>query len=104
MHVQVFVGVDGEAFMNDMINTGRGDVDGDYTQAEPNTHFGQHGYDIGAEPLFPIDGMPTNDGMMAATLATTLAGCFPEAKRISQRMGSYTAAEDKVLCEAWLEI
>jgi hypothetical protein len=40
MHVQVFVGVDGEAFMNDMINTGRGDDDGDYTQAEPNTHFG----------------------------------------------------------------
>jgi hypothetical protein len=37
-------------------------------------------------------------------LAATLAGCFPEAKRISQRTASYTPAEDKVLCEAWLEI
>jgi hypothetical protein len=48
--------------------------------------------------------MPTEDGMMAATLATTLVGCFPKGKRISQRTASYTLAEDKVLCEAWLEI
>jgi hypothetical protein len=42
--------------------------------------------------------------MMAATLAAKLAGCFPEVKRTSQRMASYTPAEDKVLWEAWLEI
>jgi hypothetical protein len=42
--------------------------------------------------------------MTAAALATTLVGCFPEVKRISQRMAVYTPAEDKVLCEAWLEI
>jgi hypothetical protein len=31
MHVQVFMGVDDEAIMNDMINTGRRDDEGDYT-------------------------------------------------------------------------
>jgi hypothetical protein len=48
--------------------------------------------------------MPTQEGMTAAALAATLAGCFPKVKRISQRTASYTPAEDKVLCEAWLEI
>jgi hypothetical protein len=48
--------------------------------------------------------MPTEDGMTAAALATTLAMCFPKSKRISQRTASYTSAEDKVLCKAWLEI
>jgi hypothetical protein len=42
--------------------------------------------------------------MTAVALATTLAGCFPIVKRISQRTASYTPVEDKVLCEAWLEI
>jgi hypothetical protein len=42
--------------------------------------------------------------MTAAALAATLVGCFPEVKRISQRTASYMPAEDKVLCEAWLEI
>jgi hypothetical protein len=42
--------------------------------------------------------------MTATALAATLAGCFPEVKRISQRMASYTPTEDKVLCEVWLEI
>jgi hypothetical protein len=55
MHVQVFMVVDGEAIMNDMINTGCGDDEGDYTQAEPDTQPGQHDYDIGAEPLFPTN-------------------------------------------------
>jgi hypothetical protein len=32
MHVQAFMGVDGEAIMNDMINN-----KDDYTQAEPDT-------------------------------------------------------------------
>jgi hypothetical protein len=41
--------------------------------------------------------------MTTTTLATTLSSCFPEGKRISQRTASYTPAEDKVLCEAWLE-
>jgi hypothetical protein len=83
--------VNGEAIMNDMIND-----DNDYTQAE--------GYDIDAEQLFSPNGMPTQERMMAAVLAATLAGCFPEVKRISQRTTSYMPAEDKVLCEAWLEI
>jgi hypothetical protein len=104
MHVHVFMGVDGEAIMNDMINTGRGDDEGDYTQAKPDTQPGQHGYDIGVEPLFPTNGMPTEAGMSAAALAATLGGCFPEGKRINQRTASYTPAEDKVHCEAWLEI
>jgi hypothetical protein len=48
--------------------------------------------------------MPTEDGMTSMTLAATLVGCFPEGKRISQRTAGYTPAEDKVLCEALLEI
>jgi hypothetical protein len=48
--------------------------------------------------------MSKEEGMTAATLATTLASCFPEDKRISQRTASYTLAEDKVVCKAWLEI
>jgi hypothetical protein len=31
MHMQVFMRVNGEAIMNDMINTGYGDDEGDYT-------------------------------------------------------------------------
>jgi hypothetical protein len=42
MRVQAFMGVDGEAIMNDMIN----DED-DYTQVEPGTQA--EGYDIDAE-------------------------------------------------------
>jgi hypothetical protein len=95
MRVQAFMGVDVEAIMNDMINN-------DYTQAEPDTQA--EGYDIDAEQLFPPNGMPTQEGMTAAALAATLVGCFLEVKRISQRTASYTTAEDKVLCEAWLEI
>jgi hypothetical protein len=34
MHVQDFMGNDGEAIMHDMINKGREDDEGDYTQAE----------------------------------------------------------------------
>jgi hypothetical protein len=95
--VQDFMGVDGEAIMNVMIN----DED-DYMQAKPDTQA--EGYDINAEQLFPSNGMPTQEGMTAVALATTLAGCFPEAKRISQRTASYTPVADKVLCKAWLEI
>jgi hypothetical protein len=46
----------------------------------------------------------TEDGMTAVALAMTLSGCFPEGKRISQRTVSYTPVEDRVFCEAWLEI
>jgi hypothetical protein len=63
-----------------------------------------HAYDTHDEPLFPTNGMPMEDGITAAALATTNAWCFPEAKRISQRTASYTPAEDKAFCEAWLEI
>jgi hypothetical protein len=48
--------------------------------------------------------MPMQEGMTAGTLDATLAGYFSKVKRISQRTASYTLAEDKVLCEAWLEI
>jgi hypothetical protein len=97
MRMQTFMGAEGEAIMNDMIN----DQD-DYTQAEPDTQA--EGYDINAEQLFPPNGMPTQEGMTATALAATLVGCFPEVKRISQWTASYTPAEDKVLCEAWLEL
>jgi hypothetical protein len=103
MHVQAFMGAEGEAIMNDMIN----DQD-DYTQDEPETQAEPdtqaEGYDIDAEQLFPPNGMPTREGMTAVALAATLAKCIPKVKRISQRTASYTPAEDKVLCEAWLEI
>jgi hypothetical protein len=85
--VQEFMGAKGDAIMNDMIN----DHD-DYTQAEPDTQA--EGYNIDTEQLFPPNG--TQEGMTAATLAATLAGCFPKAKRISQRTASYTPVEDKV--------
>jgi hypothetical protein len=94
----------GEAFMNDMINMGHLDDEGDYTQAEPDPEPRQHGYDIGAKQLFPTVGMSTEEGMTATALATTLASCFPEGKRISQRTASYMSAEHKILCKAWLEI
>jgi hypothetical protein len=97
------MGADGEAIMINMIN----DQD-DYTQAEPKTQVEldtqAEGYDIDVEQLFPPNGIPTQEGMTAATLAATLVGCFPEVKRISQRTASYTLEEYKVLCEAWLEI
>jgi hypothetical protein len=103
MRVQAFMGAEGEAIMNDMIN----DPD-NYTQAKPQTQAEPdtqaEGYDINAELLFPPNGMPTQEGMTAASLAATLAACFPGVKRINQRTASYTPAEDKVLCEAWLEI
>jgi hypothetical protein len=97
MRVHAFMGVGGEAIMNDMINK-----EDDYTQAKPDTQA--EGYDIDAEQLFPPNSMPTQEGMTVATLAAMLVGCFPEAKRISQRTASYTPTEDKVLCEAWLEV
>jgi hypothetical protein len=43
-----FMGNNGEAIMHDMINMGREDDEGDYTQVEANLETGQHGYDIGA--------------------------------------------------------
>jgi hypothetical protein len=104
MHLQDFTGDDGKAIMNDMINTEHGDDEGDYTQVEPDPEPRQHGYDIGAEPLFLTADMSTEEGMTAAALAATLASCFPGGKRISQSTLSYTSAEEKVLCEAWLEI
>jgi hypothetical protein len=42
--------------------------------------------------------------MMAAAFAATLAGYFSEVKRINQRTASNMPTEDKVLCDAWLEI
>jgi hypothetical protein len=71
-------------------------------EADPEP--GKHGYDIGAEPLFPTTGMSTEEGMTAAILAATLSSCFLEGKRINKRTTSYMPTEDKVLCEAWLEI
>jgi hypothetical protein len=44
------------------------------------------------------------EGMMAAALAATLSSFFPEGNRISQRTANDAPTEDKVLCEAWLEI
>jgi hypothetical protein len=90
--------------MHDMINMGQGDDEGDYTQANADPKPGQHGYDIGVEPLFPTTGMSTEEGMTATALAATLSLCFPKGKKISQRTASYTQAEDKVLCKDWLEI
>jgi 2-hydroxychromene-2-carboxylate isomerase len=48
-----------------MINMGREDDKGDYTQAEADPEPRQHGYDIGAEPLFPTVGMSMEEGMTA---------------------------------------
>jgi hypothetical protein len=91
----------GEAIMHDMINTGGEDGEGDYTQAEPEPN--QHAYDIGAKPLFPNSGI-SMEGLTAAALARSLASSFADAKRISQRTTSYIPAEDRVLCQAWMEI
>jgi hypothetical protein len=99
MHVHDFMGNNGEAIMHDMIND-----EGNYTQAEADPEPGQNGYDIEAEPLFPTAGMSTEEGMMVAALAATLSSCFPKGQKISQRMASYTPAEDKVLYKSWLEI
>jgi hypothetical protein len=83
-----------EVIMHDMINTVVDDGEGDYTQGDP----WQHAYDIGAEPLFPTTGMSMEKDLTAATLAASLALCFLDGKRISQRTTSYTLAEDRVLC------
>jgi hypothetical protein len=93
-----FRGHDGEAIMQDMINE-----EVDYTQAEADPEPGQHGYDIGSEPLFSTACMSMEERMTSATLTATLSSCFPEGKNISQRTASYTTAEGKVLCD-WLEI
>jgi hypothetical protein len=98
MHMKDFMGHDGEAIMQDMIND-----EGDYTQPEADPEPGQHGYDIGAKPLFPTAGMSTGEGMTATALAATLSSCFTEGKWISQTTASYTPVEDKVLCN-WLKI
>jgi hypothetical protein len=88
MHVQDFMGNDGEVIMHDMINKGREDDEGDYTQAEADPEPRQQGNDIGAEPLFPTADMSTEEGMTVAALVATLSSCFPEGKRISQRTTS----------------
>jgi hypothetical protein len=53
------MGNDGKAIMHNMINTGREDDEGDYTQDEANPEPGQHVYDIGVEPLLPTVNMST---------------------------------------------
>jgi hypothetical protein len=81
MHVQDFMENNGKAIMHDMINTDRGDGEGDYTQSDP----GQHAYDIGVEPLFPNTDMSTEEGLTATTLVAPLAWSLADEKRISQR-------------------
>jgi hypothetical protein len=88
MNEHEFMDNDGEAIMHDRINTGREDDEGDYTQAEADPEPGQHGYDIGIEPLFPTTGMSTEEGMTAAALAASLVSCFADGKRINQRTAS----------------
>jgi hypothetical protein len=100
MHVHDFMKHNGDAITHDMINTGRDDGEGDYTQADP----GKHDYDIGDEPLFPNTSMSTEKGPTTEALAASLASSFVDAKRINQRTTSYTPAEDVVLCQAWMEI
>jgi hypothetical protein len=90
----------GEAIMHDMINTGEEDGDGDYTQAETQ----QDAYDSAVETLFPNGGLSMEEEITAAALAASLASSIADAKRTSQRMASYTPAEDGLLCQAWLEI
>jgi hypothetical protein len=102
MHMQDFMENNGKAIMHDMINTCRDDGEGDYTQAEPEPN--QHAYEIGVEPLFPNIGISMEEGLTAAALAESLASSFADAKRINQRTASYTLAEDRVLCQAWMEI
>jgi hypothetical protein len=103
MHVQDFMENDGEAIMHDMINMCQEDYEGDYTQAEADPEPRQHNYDIGVEPMFPTAGVSTKEGTTMA-LAASLASCIADGKRISQRMVSYMMAEDRLLCQAWLEI
>jgi hypothetical protein len=102
MHVQDFTEKNGEAVMHGMINTGREDGEGDNTQAEPKPD--QQAYDICIEPLFPNNSISTEEGLMAGTLAASLASTFADAMRISQRTMSYTPAEEKVLCQVWMAI
>jgi hypothetical protein len=90
----------GEVIMHDMINTGGEDGDGGYTQAETQ----QDAYDIGNEPLFPKGVLSVEEGITIGALATSLASSIADSKRISQRTMSYTMAEDKTLCKAWLEM
>jgi hypothetical protein len=104
MHVQDFMENNGEAILHDVINTGRENDEGDYTQAEANPETGQHVYDIGTEPLFPTTSTSTEEGMTVVALAESLASCIAADKRINQRTESYMPAEDRVLCQAWLEI
>jgi hypothetical protein len=54
--------------------------------------------------LFPNSGISTEKGLTIVALAASLASSIDDAKRISQRTVSYTPAEDKVLCQAWMEI
>jgi hypothetical protein len=57
MHMQDFMGHDGEAIMQDMIND-----EGEYTQVEANPEPGKHGYGIGAETLFLPPACPRRKG------------------------------------------
>jgi hypothetical protein len=84
MHVQDFMENNGKAIMHDMINTDRGDGEGDFTQSDP----GQHTYNIGVEPLFPNTDMSMEEGLTAMTLAASLASSLADDKRISQRTAS----------------
>jgi hypothetical protein len=102
MHVQDFMENNGEAIIHDMINMGEEDGESYYTQAEPEPD--QHAYDFGAEPLFPNIRMSTDEGLTTTALAASLASSMANGKRISQRTTSYTPAEDRVLCQAWIEI
>jgi hypothetical protein len=52
-----------------MINTDRGDGEGDYTQSDPR----QHTYNTGVEPLFPNTDVSMEEGLTATTLAASLA-------------------------------
>jgi hypothetical protein len=57
MHVQDFMGHDGEAIMQYMIND-----EGEYTQVEANPEPGKHGYGISAETLFLPPACPRRKG------------------------------------------
>jgi hypothetical protein len=48
--------------------------------------------------------MSTEEGMTAARLAATLAGCFPRRQEDQLKDDELHLAEDKVLCKAWLVI
>jgi hypothetical protein len=83
-----------------MINTGGEDDDGRYNQVETQ----QDAYDIAGEPLFPNGGLSMEEGITAVTLAASISSSIADAKRNSQRTASYTPIEDRILCQAWLEI